>query len=171
VSRASENSLVESTSTLPPKIPEEPESPFAPVDEEGRPYLPMSLGPASRSGARAYNPVSVEAPGIDTSGRSLLAAQLHWAASRTHHAQTAIEIFDTKVNVDVSLARFIRRLNADGFQTIAGCDGPGIRCGPLRLVKARNTRHPGDKGMVSRWRSRWPCSGDGDAQMRRSRRF
>ena len=65
------------TSALPAKIPTEPESPFAPVDEDGRPYMPMTLGPASRSRGPAYNPMSVEAPGIDT-GTSLLAEQLNW---------------------------------------------------------------------------------------------
>ncbi len=65
------------TSALPAKIPTEPENPFAPVDEEGRPYLPMTLGPASRFRGPAYNPMCVEGPGLDT-GTSLLAEKLNW---------------------------------------------------------------------------------------------
>ncbi len=46
-------------------------------DEDEPPGLPMTLGPASNSGAPAYNPMSVEAPGIDPGG-SLLAENLSW---------------------------------------------------------------------------------------------
>ncbi len=65
------------TSALPAKIPTKQESPFEAFDEEGRPYMPMTLGPASNSGGPAYNPMSVQPPGIDT-GTSLLAEQLNW---------------------------------------------------------------------------------------------
>ena len=47
-------------------------------EETEPPGLPMTLGPASNSGAPAYNPMSVQGPGIDPGGYSLLAESLHW---------------------------------------------------------------------------------------------
>ena len=58
--------------------PEEVLDPWDESEEAQFPGIPMTLGPASDSGAPAYNPMSVEAPGIDTSGTSLLAEQLNW---------------------------------------------------------------------------------------------
>ena len=51
--------------------PEEPEEP-------GYGELLPTLGPASRSGAPPYNPMSVQGPGIDPGGYSLLAEKLSW---------------------------------------------------------------------------------------------
>ena len=44
------------------------------------PAIPMTLGPASRFGSPVSNPMTVEAPGIDT-GTSL-AARLSWKVPR-----------------------------------------------------------------------------------------
>ena len=84
-------SLADFTSALPAKIPTEPDQPvpwcqldpeealdpWGEFEEPELPTIPMTIGPASNSGAPAYNPMSVQAPGIDT-GTSLLAEQLNW---------------------------------------------------------------------------------------------
>ena len=57
--------------------PEEVLDPWDEFEEEDLPTIPMTLGPASNSGAPAYNPMTVQAPGIDT-GTSLLAESLNW---------------------------------------------------------------------------------------------
>ena len=71
------NPIADFTSALLAKAPTKTENPFAPIDEEPRPYTPMTLGPTPRSRAPAYDPMSIEVPGIDT-GKSLLAVQLNW---------------------------------------------------------------------------------------------
>ena len=57
--------------------PEDALDPWGEFEEPELPTIPMTIGPASSSGAPAYNPMSVEAPGIDT-GTSLLAEELNW---------------------------------------------------------------------------------------------
>ena len=58
--------------------PEEALDPWGEFEDDELPSIPMTLGPASRSRAPTYNPMSVQAPGIDPGGYSLLAEQLNW---------------------------------------------------------------------------------------------
>ncbi len=50
------------TSALPAKAPTQPESPFAPVDEEGRPYLPMVIDDDSPSHGTQPGPFGIFSP-------------------------------------------------------------------------------------------------------------
>ena len=58
--------------------PEKALDPWGEFEEPELPGIPMTIGPARRSSAPVPNPMSVEAPGIDTSGTSLLAEKLNW---------------------------------------------------------------------------------------------
>ena len=49
--------------------------PWRDSEEPELPGIPVTLGPAPRSGPPAYNPMSVQAPGFDVAS---LAAQLNW---------------------------------------------------------------------------------------------
>ena len=57
--------------------PEEVLDPWDESEESEFPGIPFGLGPASRSGAPVYNPMTVQPPGIDPGG-SLLAEHLNW---------------------------------------------------------------------------------------------
>ena len=56
------NSLADFTSTLPAKIPKKPKNSFAPVDEEGRPYLPMTIDDDSPSRGTTPGPFGIFNP-------------------------------------------------------------------------------------------------------------
>jgi hypothetical protein len=96
-----------------------------------------TIGPADSTAPSCPNPMTVQAPGIDT-GTSL-AAQLNWRVlGKADHQQVEIKVGESVISVDPEMAALVQLLNKAGIATATSCVG-SIRTSAYIMLLGTNS--------------------------------